>query len=690
MFSHKLFPFQPPPTVLIPVFNAPRETKDCILSVLRETRPPYRLLVLDDASTDQSVVPMLTSLSREHSNLELHCYEENLGFAGNVNRGLEIASGDVVLLNSDTLTSRGWLDKLVASAYSRSDVATVTPVSNAAGAFSVPQDNTVNCLPQGMTVNVAAREASIVAVPQPIEAPTGNGFCLYIRRRALDHLGPMDAQTFPHIAEENDFCQRAVLAGYVNLVDTSCYVYHVKSASFPSEELRKHRLTVARQIIDQRYPRYSAQVRGFLRTPELQAFRERVRSALQNCQNHTEPERRRVLSIVHAGQGGMVHTNADLMHALQDSFDTYILRCDLTQWELSSVVSGVVLCKWEFSTPWLSFDAPDAARRVALRSLLQVYRIDLLHVRTLIATGPEILSTIAGMGCPILISFHDFAVVCPTIQLVDDRLRFCSGHCTPGIGTCRVAKRWFGDIQDLKHKGVYRWRERMGACLPLADGFVTTSQTTKDILVQHFPVLGTRDFFIIEHGRDSADGVDVAVEPEQPLKIVSFGAFNIAKGWALMQSIYEHNARLGGPAEFHVLGKIFGEHEFHIPHVIYHGAYEREALPLLLHRIGPSYAMICSIWPETYCHTLTEAWLSGLPVIASDIGVLTERITRHGGGRLIDPERPDLWMDAVFDLSCPSTWSALRAEVQAISLPSISDMAKQYAALYNRLMQETL
>ena len=690
MPTQRRAPFQPPPTILIPVFNALQETRACILSVLRETRPPYRLLVLDDASTDQAVVPMLTSLSQEHERLELACYEDNIGFAGNVNRGLEMVHGDVVLLNSDTLTTSGWLDKLVASAYSQSDVATVTPVSNAAGAFSVPENNTVNHLPRGVTVNMAARASSLVAVPRPIETPTGNGFCLYIRRDALDHLGPFDAQAFPYIAEENDFCQRAAKAGFVNLVDTSCYIYHVRSASFGSEELRKQRLAEARKTIDQRYPQYSTRVRAFLEDSQLQAFRSRVGSALENRRVQSEQQRTRVLSVVHAGQGGMIHTNADLMYALRDSFDTYILRCDLKEWKLISGVSGSVLCEWEFSTPWLSTEVTDVARRVAIRSLLQVYEVDLLHVRTLIATGPELLTAVAGTGCRILISFHDFATICPTIQLIDDRSRFCSGHCTPGNGVCRVAKRWFGDMQDLKHSGVYRWRERMGACLALSDGYVTTSQGTKDILVHHFPAIENRNFAIIEHGRDSVEGVDVAVEPGRPLSVVSFGAFNVAKGLDLMRSIYEYNASLGGPVEFHVLGRLPGRKHLDIPHVIFHGAYERDALPQQLRRISPSYAMICSIWPETYCHTLTEAWLCGLPVIASDIGVLSERIARHGGGRLIDPERPDLWMDAFLELGCTSTWRALQAEVRAISLPGISEMAEQYGTFYDRLLQPPL
>ena len=679
----RIGPFAPPPCIIVPVYNAPKETDACLRAVIRETRPPYHVLVLDDASPDTSVAPMLSALVKEYPILELHRHKHNLGFAANVNYGMALAEGDVVLLNSDTVVSSGWMDKLVACAYSRTDVATVTPVSNAAGAFSVPENNRVNILPDGMSVNLVAEEVARAAVPSPVTAPTGNGFCLYIRRDALNRLGLFDADAFPYVAEENDFGQRAVTAGLVNLVDTSCYVYHVRSASFGGDKVKAQKLVTARAVIDQRYPEYKRQVTEFLYSPELRACRARLRSALKRPTPPIIHERPRVLSIIHSGGGGMVYTNRDLMTALLGSFDTYELRCGLDKWQLICMDDGRMVVEWRFGTSWLSVKAPDVPRRMALRSLVEILEFDLVHVRTLIGTGPEIL---AQIGTPIVLSFHDFATVCPTIQLIDEKSRFCGGHCTPGKGDCRVALHWFSDVRDLKHQGIYRWRERMAANLPLADAFVTTSQSTRDLLIEHFPVLGNRRFDVIEHGRKQEEYNDAAAPPGSPLKIVAFGALGVSKGMHLMEAIFEANARSGGDLEFHLLGEMPGYFRVDFPQVVCHGAYERDALPHHLRQIAPSYAMICSIWPETYCHTLTEAWMSGLPVLASDIGVIAERVRRHGGGRLIDPKRPELWLKAMRQLRTLGTWRSLRAQIQAISIRSTSDMAEEYADLYRSIL----
>ena len=680
----KICPFEPPPCIIVPVYNAPRETEACLRAVIRETRPPYRILVLDDASTDSSVVPMLNTLAEEYPILELHQHKHNLGFAANVNYGMTLAKGDIVLLNSDTIVSRGWLDKLVACAYSRTDVATVVPVSNAAGAFSVPENNKINALPEGMSVNAVAEKVARVAAPFPVEAPTGNGFCLYIRRDALNRLGLFDAQAFPYVGEENDFGQRAIAAGLVNLVDSSTYIYHVRSASFGED--RAEKLAVARAEIDRRYPDYKRQVTAFLRFPELNTFRSRLRGILNSPPRLLTHDRPRILSVIHGGGGGMVYTNRDLMRVLLDSFDTYILMCDLDKWQLIRVDDNQIVVEWHFNASWRSTEAPDASRRMALRSIVEILKINLVHLRTLIGTGPEILTNLARMGVPVVFSFHDFATICPTIQLVDDKLQYCGGHCTQSEGDCRVSLRWFGDVRNLKHHGIYRWRERMAANLPLVDAFITTAESVKKLLIQHYPVLAHRRFTVIEHGRDRNDYRDVAVPPGTPLKVVIFGALGHSKGTHLLESIFKANAQSGGKVEFHVLGTKPKDFRVNFPSVIYHGSYEREELPNHLQLIAPTYAMVCSIWPETYCHTLTEAWMLGLPVLASDIGVLSERIGRHGGGRLIDPQRPEPWLDALIELQDPEAWHVLRDQIQAIRFPSTAEMAKKYKELYWKLL----
>ena len=69
------------------------------------------------------------------------------------------------------------------------------------------------------------------------EVPTGNGFCLYITRDAIDEIGLFDEASFPRgYGEENDFCMRALKAGYKNLIEDSTFVFHHRSASFGDEK----------------------------------------------------------------------------------------------------------------------------------------------------------------------------------------------------------------------------------------------------------------------------------------------------------------------------------------------------------------------------------------------------------------------------------------------------------------------
>src|SRR3546814_11876110 len=96
----------------------------------------------------------------------------------------------------------------------RSDrIRTVTAISDNAGAFSVPAPG-YNEIPEGVDTDMLAR-AAMDSVASPVEVPTGNGFCLYIKRDLIDAIGLFDEASFPEgYGEENDFCMRALAAGW--------------------------------------------------------------------------------------------------------------------------------------------------------------------------------------------------------------------------------------------------------------------------------------------------------------------------------------------------------------------------------------------------------------------------------------------------------------------------------------------
>ncbi|MEO7200035.1 MAG: glycosyltransferase, partial [Dokdonella sp.] len=246
--------------IVIPVYNAAAAVERCLRSVLRYSRGRARLIVIDDASPDADIAPLLARY-RELPGIELLTNAHNLGFTATANRGIERAGrADVVLLNADTEVGPNWLDGLRRAAWARQDIATATAVSDNAGAFSVPELERENPVPDGWSFDQAARALWQHAGHNYPELPTGNGFCLYIRRSVIDAIGLLDAKAFAQgYGEENDFCQRACALGMRHVIAGNVLVHHERSLSF-GHERRASLGRAGMQILRQRWPNYERDV----------------------------------------------------------------------------------------------------------------------------------------------------------------------------------------------------------------------------------------------------------------------------------------------------------------------------------------------------------------------------------------------------------------------------------------------
>jgi GT2 family glycosyltransferase len=250
--------------VVVPVYNASDDVRRCLDSVLLHTTGPSRLIVIDDASTDPAIAPLLQRY-RAIEGVEILANPRNLGFTATANRGIALAGrADVVLLNADTEVAANWLTGLRRAACCAGDVATVTAVSDNAGAFSVPELERDNPIPGAWTFAQAARALWQDAGHAYPQLPTGNGFCMYIRREVLDAVGLLDVEAFPQgYGEENDFCQRACAAGYRHLIAGNVLVAHARSRSFGIDR-REALGRAGMQILRERWPDYEADVGAWL------------------------------------------------------------------------------------------------------------------------------------------------------------------------------------------------------------------------------------------------------------------------------------------------------------------------------------------------------------------------------------------------------------------------------------------
>lgn len=393
--------------------------------------------------------------------------------------------------------------------------------------------------------------------------------------------------------------------------------------------------------------------------------------------------RLRILTVVHAGGGGTILTNEDLMREAARRHTCFILSTGPRKWTLSSATpSGIDrLREVSFAEDWQGHAAPTAERMRAFAEALT--GIDIVHFRSLLGNGPEFIAAAKHAGRVVIISFHDFLAICPNIQLLDSALQHCGGVCTALDADCLAPQKWFAGMGRLKNGYVHAWRGRMSDALLHAGACVTTSESAATLLASHFPRLADGgNLRIIEHGRDG-EGRSVAEAPGSRPRIVALNIVGQAKGRVLVEELMRLNAEAGAPFEFHLLG---GDVPPAALGSVSHGAYQREELPALLARIRPSFSLSPSLWPETYSHTVTESWMAGVPVLASDLGAPAERIRRHGGGWLLDPRDPAQWFAVLTEAKRdPELWRVKAHEIAQMTFRGAREMAQDYILLYEKL-----
>ncbi len=265
--------------IIVPVYNAPQQVEDCIHSVLLHTKAKFNLIIIDDASPDPDIQQLFSKIKQlNDERIQLLENHQNLGFVSTVNRGMKLSRHDVVLLNSDTVVTPGWLGRLVRCAASDQTIGTITPFSNNAEICSFPLFCQANPVPDHPGLVAQA----IAATEQPVypDIPTAVGFCMYIARALLDTIGYFDEKAFGRgYGEENDFCRRAVKAHYRNVLCDDAYVVHVGSCSFGDEKQAHCERNM--QVLLGLHPDYMEVVSKFIAQDSVRPIREAAYARLE-------------------------------------------------------------------------------------------------------------------------------------------------------------------------------------------------------------------------------------------------------------------------------------------------------------------------------------------------------------------------------------------------------------------------
>ena len=211
-------------SIVLVTFNQLDYTRLCIESILAHTTTPFELVCVDNGSTDGTADYFQTL-----AGARVIANADNRGFPAAANQGIRAARGEqILLLNNDTIVTPGWLDRMLSAFDQDPQIGLVGPCSNYCSGpqeIAVPYEKVDQIIP-------FAQDWARVNARQVFDLDRLVGFCLLFRREVIDRIGFLDERFGIGNFEDDDFCRRAIAAGFRTVVAADTFVHHFGSRTF--------------------------------------------------------------------------------------------------------------------------------------------------------------------------------------------------------------------------------------------------------------------------------------------------------------------------------------------------------------------------------------------------------------------------------------------------------------------------
>jgi len=641
--------------IVVPVYRNSELTRACLASAMPAVMriPGATLVAINDASPDAEMDDTLDAeASRWSGRMVVLRNETNLGFVKSANRGIRYdPSADIVLLNNDVIVPDRWLERLAGDAHALPNAGTVTPLSNNTTISAFPNFMRENALPLALDLE-RIDEAFGLSRLDPVEAPTGIGFCMYIKRCCLQDVGELDEVTFgAGYGEENDFCQRALRKGWKSYISPNLYVYHRGGVSFGDQ--RKERMRHADRVLDRRYPRWHVDVQAFVVRDALRGARlQRYFDLLRVCGLPV------VLHVSHGLGGGVDQHIRDLSKRSEGRAVSLLLRSE----DGGRVIS---IGAWN----------ADASMRISLEMkhgielllpLLRAIGVDMVHYHHVLGWPSNFLSLGAALKARQIFTCHDFYLVNGNPTLTNER----------GLFDSEAMDMAVNPLYPLpKGMTLEAWRQRYQWFLNACTRVIFPSHATYDLFRRFFEI---RSPVLAYHpdANQLSGRLPVPFMRKSAYTIGVLGALSREKGADLLEALASLVASRRIKLRFTLIGYAYRV----LKRVRATGPYENDFLSALIEREGCDLILFPALCPETYSYTLSAALGTGLPIVATSIGAFPERLAGRAHTRIYQhpPSPESLLGDILSFLSELEEGGEAKAPVLKIQRPQLDYYDDQY------------
>lgn len=324
---------------------------------------------------------------------------------------------------------------------------------------------------------------------------------------------------------------------------------------------------------------------------------------------------------------------------------------------------------------------------------MESFRPDVVHVQHLKDLSGGLLGLTAQRGIPLLMTLHDYWPLCPNAQLVRPSGTICLGtHARFECGAC-AADRLGAPLLGLAAPAMMPlfWLRDRAVRREMRRGamYIAPSRFLRQAYVRAgYP---EERLVVLENGLDMGR-VQAAQRPLPELyrgHYAYLGSLVWHKGAHVLAQAFRHLGEHGAQL------RIWGNPTTHpgyvarlralaegCPWISIEGELDRGDVSHAL--AWADYLVVPSLWWENSPTTILEAHASGVPVIASNLGALPEKVQDGICGLLFAPgDADDLGRVLRRTIAQPDLLPQLRAHIPKVV--SMTEHASEIEGIYERL-----
>lgn len=239
-------------------------------------------------------------------------------------------------------------------------------------------------------------------------------------------------------------------------------------------------------------------------------------------------------------------------------------------------------------------------------------------------------------GAELIVSIHDYFIVCPSQFLLDDSGEFCG---VPELSKCKecLPNHKDGWVSLAGTRDIVFWRAQWEQLIKIADTVKVFSNSSVRLLTRAFGTETTKSFVVLPHALPEKPLVANLSAGDQ-LRIGVVGSIGRHKGAAVVAELANEILKSNLPIKIVVVGTI----DVKVPSAVVQvlGSYRPRDLPNLLRESGVNIVLFPSLLAETFSYVANELIAMKVPFVCFDVGAQADLAREYDNGLVLASHEP--------------------------------------------------